>query len=304
MKSRWIALAGSLAFLAGCGGQGSSDGAPSGKLSVVLKDAPASLRAAVVTIAEVDLVGSSGTLVLSTTKTTTNLLTLANDTASLVDRAVVPAGTYTQLRFVITGGYVQTKDGAIYASSPTYDGLPPGAAVTGSLRMPSYGQSGLKVDLPGGGLAIASQEKIVLVDFDVSRSFGHQAGNSGAWVMHPVCKAIDIEVTGSLHVTLALGPQASLPAGTTLASFGAVLAPAAGGDAVTVPLADEGSGNFGVVFQYLAPGDYSVSFEPPAAMASFTTDPATPATATVSQGHETTAAFVLSAATPTAPPSP
>jgi hypothetical protein len=310
MKSRWMALAGSLAFLAGCGGgQGSSnnngtstDASATGKLTVLLRDAPASLQAAVVTITEVDLVGASGSLVLSTAKTTTDLLKLSNDTATLVGGAVVPAGTYTQLRFVITGGYIQTAEGAIYASSPTYEGLPADAVVTGKLRMPSFAHSGLKIDLPDGGLTIAGPEKIVLVDFDVSQSFGHEAGNSGAWVMHPVCKATDVAVTGSLHVTLALAPQVVLPAGVTLAYFGVAITPVAGGDTLAAALADEGGGEFGVVFSFLAPGDYSISFVPPATVAAFTTDPITPATATVSSDGETSAPFLLTAASPPAAP--
>lgn len=309
MTSKWLSLTASLALLAGCGGASGGSGAGStgtggtGKFSLLLKDAPASLQAAVVTIAEVDLVGSSGTQVLGTTPTTLDLLTLASDAARLIDGAVVPAGTYDQLRFVITGGYVQVG-GSIYASSTTYEGLPPGAVVTGVLRMPSYAQSGLKVDLPAGGVTIGSDEKIVVVDFDVSQSFGHQAGNSGAWVMHPVCKATEIEFTGSLHVTLALAPQVSLPPGTTLASFGAVVTPAGGGDALIAPLGDEGNGEFGVVFQFLAPGDYLVSFRPPMAIAGFTTGPGVPASATVSSAQSTSASFLLLTATPAPPTSP
>ena len=56
---------------------------------------------------------------------TTDLLTLANDVATLVDGAVIPAGPYSQLRFVITGGYVDVA-GAIYASSPDVRGSAPG----------------------------------------------------------------------------------------------------------------------------------------------------------------------------------
>ena len=122
-------------------------GANTGKVSLQLTDAPGDFKTAVVTISEIDLVGSGGTTVLTTTKTTTNLLTLANDTAKLVQDAVVPSGTYTQLRFVITGAYVEVEQSGggtiIYSSSPTYEGLPSGAVVGGTLRMPSYAESGL-----------------------------------------------------------------------------------------------------------------------------------------------------------------
>ncbi len=292
MKALRTSLAASLALLAlGCGGSGSSS-ATSGKLTVLLKDAPAAFDAAVVTIAEVDLMGPGGSLVLSTEKVTTNLLTLANDTATLVDGAVVPAGTYSQLRFVITGGYISVG-GVIYASSPTYEGLPEGAVVGGELRMPSYATSGLKIDLPGGAMTLGTSARILVVDFDVSQSFGHVAGHSGAWVMHPVVKASDVVTTGALDVSLAIGGELSLPEGTTLADFQAVLTPAAGGDDVVVSLADLGTGAFGVRFQYLFPGDYAVSFQAPVAVASFTTDPAVPAAVTVLEGQLIRADFLL-----------
>jgi len=127
--------------------------------------------------------------VLMSDPVTTDLIDLSNSTAVLVDGEAVPAGTYSQLRFVITGGYVEVEnaDGStsIFASSPTYAGLPAGAVVAGQLQMPSMGQSGLKVDFPPTDLEI-NEDQDLLVDFDVSQSFGHEAGNSGKWVMHPV----------------------------------------------------------------------------------------------------------------------
>ena len=307
MSAPRTALAASFALLiAACGGSGSGGspssmgGAGMGKgFTLLLKDTPASFNAAVVTISEIDLVGSSGQLVLTTTPTTTDLLTLSNDTATLVKDAVVPPGTYSQLRFVITGGYVDVG-GTIYASSPAYEGLPPETTVAGKLQMPSYGQSGLKVDLPGGGLDLGTEQKIVVVDFDVSQSFGHQAGNSGMWVMHPVVKATDIVMTGTLEVTLGLGsgPEGGtigLPPGLSLTDFSAVVTPTAGGDSVTVPLADNGDGTAGATFKYLDPGDYTVTLLPPASVASFATSPPVPVTATITSDHVTTEVFLLTA---------
>src|SRR5512140_3758347 len=222
----------------GCTGQTGQ----TGKITVLMKDAPADVTAAVVTISEIDLVGSGGLTVLSTTKTTTDLLKLANDTATLVDAVEVPSGTYSQLRFVITGGYVEVG-GVIYASSPTYEGLPAEVTVGGTLQMPSYAQSGLKVDLPGGAATIGTATKVLLVDFDVSQSFGQQAGASGAWVMHPVVKATDIEFAGAVDVSLKLGTGVTLPSPTTLASFKAVLTPVAGGGSTTLALSSTDATN-------------------------------------------------------------
>ncbi len=272
-------------------------GQRTGKVSVLLKDAPADLTAAVVTITEIDLVGADGFVVLSTSTVTTDLLSLANDTANLVNEATVPAGTYSQLRFVISGGYVEVPQSGggsiIYASSPTYEGLPEGADVGGTLRMPSYAESGLKVDIIPA-LQVGTDSKVILVDFDVAQSFGHVAGNSGAWVMHPVVKATAFELTGTLDVTARLGTDVVLPGTATLAQFSAVLTNG-GGSTKTLPLTDQGGGTFGASFLFLMPEDYGLTFVT-TAVTSFTMDPAVPTTVTVASGQATTASFVVTSA--------
>ena len=60
---------------------------------------------------------------------------------------------------------------------------PAAEAATGTLRAPSYAQSGLKVKMADGALELTGPTKILLVDFDVTQSFGHEANG---WVMHPV----------------------------------------------------------------------------------------------------------------------
>ena len=291
MKSSRLSLVASLALLmVGCGG------GQTGKVSLLLKDAPADFSKAVVTISQIDLVGSGGTTVLSTKTTTTDLLTLANDTATLVDGVEVPVGTYSQLRFVITGAYIEVN-GVIYASSPNYGGLPRDAVVGGTLRMPSFAQSGLKVDMPGGALTVGTGARVVLVDFDVTQSFGQEAGASGAWVMHPVVMATDFELTGTIDVTLQLGAGINLPTPTTLADFTAVLTPSAGGAATTLPLTltPNTAGIYGVSFKFRDPGSYSLTFTAPSGV-SFVTAPPVPATVTVGSGQATKADFVVTSA--------
>ncbi len=297
MKRTRTYLVATLALLAsGCG---SSQG--SGKVTLLLKDAPAAdVRAAVVTIAQVALAGDSGVVVLRDTPVTTNLLTLSNDVMTLVDAATVPAGTYGQLRFVITGGYLDVG-GTIYASSPDYEGLPVGAIVGGELQMPSYDRSGLKVVLPGGGLVIGDPPQTWLLDFDVSQSFGHGTGTD-KWVMHPVVKATPIEQTGSVAVTLTVHSEASLPESVSVDMFQATLTPAAGGDVVVLPLDDlDGDATFSATFQYLAAGDYLVSFQAPPVVTMFDVAPAIPATATVAGGATVTLDFLLTGADASVP---
>jgi hypothetical protein len=175
-----VALA---ATLTGCDSQ-----SPSGttSLSVRLKDAPGDVQHAFVTITEVDLVGSGGVQVLTDAPVTTDLLTLATDVLTLVQDVEVPSGTYHELRFKISGACLAVDDGSggstVYATEG-YDSTPCGGEADGRLQAPSFAQSGLKVKMTGGALVLDVPEKILLVDFDVTQSFGH-AGNG--WVMHPV----------------------------------------------------------------------------------------------------------------------
>lgn len=286
--------------MAACSDDSMSSG--SGQLSVVLKDAPGDIKAAVVTISEINLEGSGGKLVLSSNEVTTNLLTLSTDVATLVQDATVPAGTYTQLRFVITGAYIEVDNGngtsSIYASDPNYAGLPPGSTVAGNLQMPSFSQSGLKVTLPGDQFTISSgEQKLLVVDFDVSQSFGQLAGGSGQWVMHPVIKADDVSTTGGARVAVTLDAGVTLPGTAVLSEFSVTLT---GSDGVprTVPLDDsDGDGTFEAVYSFLAPGDYDVTIQAPAGVTAFATTPALPVTLTVQSGQTATESFTITSAT-------
>ena len=174
-----------------------NDPGESTQVRVLLTDAPGDVQAAVVTISEVYLQGGGeGRVTLRDDEFTTDLLTLADDTEILVDGEDVPNGTYGQLRFVITGAYIQVDDGdeteSIYATSEAYTGLPVGATVDGVLQTPSFDESGLKVNLPQEELTLNGGSTTWLVDFDVSQSFGQEAGGSGQWVMHPVITGTEV----------------------------------------------------------------------------------------------------------------
>jgi len=180
---RGAAVAAALAALLSCDSQ-SPNGTTS--LSVRLKDAPGDVQHAFVTITEVDLVGSGGVQVLTDAPVTTDLLTLTTDVLTLVQDVEVPSGTYHELRFKISGACLAVDDGnggsTVYATDG-YDSTPCGGEATGTLQAPSYAQSGLKVQMTAGALVLDAPSKILLVDFDVTQSFGHA---SNGWVMHPV----------------------------------------------------------------------------------------------------------------------
>ncbi|RKG81896.1 DUF4382 domain-containing protein [Corallococcus exercitus] len=293
-----LLMATGMLFLAACGDSNA-------RVTLKLTDAPGDgIEKAVVTISKVYLKGSvegdkdgKGDVVLLSEPVTTDLLTLANDTADLVKDAEVPAGKYKELRFVITGGYIQVKqDGGsrIFATSRDYAGLPEGAQVDGDLQMPSASSSGLKVKFDkDADVTITSDDdqKVILVDFDVAQSFGKEAGGSGKWVMRPIIKGADLQFSGNVEVSLEAG-SVSLPLGPTqLGLFSAVLINA---DGSREPMAFTASTATRYVadFKFLLPGTYQVDLVGPEGV-TFSTNITRPATATVGSGAETHVDFVL-----------
>ncbi|MBJ6764152.1 DUF4382 domain-containing protein [Myxococcaceae bacterium JPH2] len=297
-----LLLATSLLCIAACGDSSKA------RVTVKLTDAPGdSFEKAVVTISKVYLKGSTegdskGDVVLLDSPVTTNLLTLANDAADLVKDAEVPTGTYREMRFVITGGYVQVKQSSgesrVYATSANYEGLPAGTHVDGELQMPSAASSGLKVKFDkDADVTITSEDtqKVILVDFDVAQSFGHVAGNSDRWVMGPVIKGADLQFSGNVKATLRLGAGVTLPgvgdAQVQLSAFSAVLTNELGSKE-TLAFAAGTDGVYVADFKFLLPGSYQVDVVAPTGV-SFATEPAHPLTATVGSGAESSAAFTL-----------
>lgn len=282
----------------------STDLENAGSLSIKLTDAPGDFRKAVVTIDQIYLQpgenGDAGRVILRDDDVTVDLLTLANATADLVSEAEVPAGSYSQLRFVISGGYIEVENASggtsIYASSPNYAGLPAGASVTGTLMMPSFAQTGIKVNLPGGVVEIEGETRVLLVDFDVSRSFGQQAGASGMWVMTPVLDATDFVAAGSIAVSLSKSSSVTLPSGTALGQFKAVLATSAGSSEELTLTDGNNDGVFDGTFQHVAPGTYTLDLVKPSGVSSFTTDVTRPVTVTLNSGGQVSRAFVVTAA--------
>jgi len=262
-----------LAFLVAFAGCDSADtGSDTGTLRVLLTDAPGDFLAAVVTIDRIYLQAEEGDddpedgrTILSDDQVTVDLLTLQNEVLAIVEDEEIPAGTYNQLRLVISGGYIEVEDedggSTIYASSDEYAAAQ-NVVADGRLQMPSYSSSGLKIVLPNELSEIESDENIVLIDFDVAESFGRPAGNSGMWVMRPVVRATDLAFTGTAALTLTLDDGVTLPDGLTLADFSASLDK--GGDVLTVPFTDEdGDGLYAVDFRYLAPDTYPVDLVTP-----------------------------------------
>lgn len=294
--------------LAACSGS-TTPSTGSTELRVLLKDAPGDFAKAVVTISEVYLVGAEGRLTLTSTPVTTDLLTLASSTADLVDGVDIPSGTYSEMRFVISGACIAVEQAAgadaVYATQG-YDASLCGTGPVGRLQAPSLGQSGLKVkfDAP---LEIEGNRQVVVADFDVRQSFGRQAGNSGMWVLSPVIKGAFVEVTGSALVNVSLAQGVTLPTvgetPVTLGDFSAVLLDAANDTAAVVKLADtDGDATFSADFIYVAPGAYTVGLKLPAALSAITSTPALPAPLSVQASQDASLNISVTGVTVAPPP--
>lgn len=291
------------ALLGACDGGGTgSDGR---RLTLRLTDAPGDLDQAWVRVEAVRLVGDAdgdggGSVELLSTPTGwIDLLTLSGGgTATLVDGAVVPAGKYQQLRFVVCDAYVVTKDGDVYATRDSE--LPAGVTADGQLQAPSFCSSGLKVKLPAGGVDLTEDSQVMVVDFDVSQSFGHQAGGSGRWVMHPVLRATNVEFAGGVAGTVRVQNGVTLPScGGAAATLEAFVPRALSGAEVVASGVTQASGAYAI--RPLGAGSYTLGH---AAQVGYSngdtltwTATATPGTVTVTGGSTTAADYTVTAAT-------
>lgn len=192
-----------------------------GKLSIRLTDAPGDLAEAWVKIEKIYLQGTaagdstSGKQEFTTASTGyVDLLTLSGGNfQSLVTDATIKPGTYRQVRLVLSGAYIRTKDDRYFATPGAE--LPSGVSSAGELKCPSCAQSGLKVILPGDGVAIDEGNTTLVLDFDVNQSFGHEAGKSGKFILRPVIHATQTEGTqtgGAIKGTVALAEGVAIPA--------------------------------------------------------------------------------------------
>jgi hypothetical protein len=200
--AKWttLVLATVLLSLAACDESGiSGPGSEKASLSVYLTDAPGDVEAVWVEILQISLQGAEGGPVnLLGSPTDLVLLTdLVGTTHLLVENAELDPSTYSQLRLVVGDAVLLSGDGTVYVKGdPTLPGGLEGAPM-GNLQCPSCSQSGLKVTLPNDEMELEEGSAALVIDFDVSQSFGHKAGNSGNWIMRPVIHGMLTESVSS-----------------------------------------------------------------------------------------------------------
>lgn len=184
-------------------------------LSVYLTDAPGDVDSVWVEILGISLQGSEGPVELLGAPTELILLTdLVGVTQLLVDDALLDPATYSQLRMQVGDAILLSKEETVYVKGDPV--LPEGLEElpVGDLQCPSCSQSGIKVKIPNDQVETEEGEFALVLDFDVSQSFGHKAGNSGKWVMHPVIHGtLTDQPSSALSIsgTVVLAEEAGVP---------------------------------------------------------------------------------------------
>ncbi len=321
-----FALAAPALVLAACdsGPTGMSGSKLTSHLTVQLTDAPADLSEAWVKVKKIELVADSlfadtttaDTLAADTTGTSelspdsdwVNLLDLAGGKTTNLFSGNVRAGRYSQVRLVVCDMYIKTTDGQVIATSGTT--LPDGVSATagGELKLTSQCHSGFKVLLRGDSLRLGADSSSTLtIDFDAKRSFVHQAGKSGKWVVTPVLFGTQSKGSGSasgagkVQGTVTLDQAITLPV-----SCGALSLTKDSLLKKFVPTAAKGdtihTGNTSVAGAFtipnLAPATYTLGAEPLGFANGDTltyTAAATPATVAVTAGTTAAANYAVSA---------
>ena len=309
LLSTLLAAAVALGACADSDGPSSADG--TSRVSVRLVDAPGDLEEAWVQISEIYLLpgdtdadSPGGRLPLvGPSDEYYDLLSLTDGRfAELVRDAVVPAGTYSVLRVKIGEAYVVTRDGNVYATDGAV--LPAGLERTGVLQRTRGKSSGYQVKFPQGGLRVDGETTIVVLDLDVGKSFGHVAGKSGKYILHPKFSVTEVALSGTIRGTVAAADSVEFPAcggaATDLTHFVAT-ATSTTGEEYTARTATDGT----FVFGFVAPGSYTLGNTPIAYENGDTLTfaaAATPASVTVGSGGTVTADYLVSGATCKAAP--
>ena len=178
--------------LAGCGDGGASS-ADMGTLTLRLADAPGEeVESAVIWVSGVSVVGESGNHIISSDTASYDLLALQHGVTAYLGSAEIPVGTYNQLRLIVDSARVTLKSPVTFTSGSS----------SSLMKVPSGSTSGLKVNL--GNVSVVPGETVLLVDFDVSRSFVFQGppGGPKSASFKPVIHATVMDVAGSIGGTV------------------------------------------------------------------------------------------------------
>jgi hypothetical protein len=228
------------------------------RVQVLLTDAPIDyVDSAMVDIGAVILVPAGGGthIVLSQDGTNgpVNLLALQNATTAVLAEADIDEGDYSQLRLIVESASVTLKPGYQFNDGST----------TKTLFVPSGAQTGIKLILKAddGGPLLISGDMVLVVDFDVSRSFVIQgnpltpAGMNGM-LFKPTLRVVVEDLAGKIS-----GRVSTALAGTRVDSLTVTATPVDEGtleqyQTQTATTMTDADGDY--TLHFLVPGSYWV----------------------------------------------
>lgn len=120
-----------------------------------------------------------------------DLLDLRNGAAQGLAQAVVPAGTYGQIRIRLSDAYLRLVNGNEYSVS------------AGTLQLTSQATSGFKVKVEPPIEVVSGISTSLLLDFDLSKTFKPVPGNdpltATRYHLHPVIRAANRSFAGDIR---------------------------------------------------------------------------------------------------------
>ncbi len=187
-----------MTLISGCGGGGGTSSTPTGTLSLSITDTPPQLGENVTGV-NIAVIGieynyeGNWTTAEDFVPQTFNLLDLQNGKSLHLGDMILPAGHYSEIRFILAA---PTKESEVKSNPDcniTFSDKP-----TQPLFVPSGGQSGYKGK---GAFDITADAKIeVTADFDVHKSI--VVKGNGDYSLKPVIRLVVTELSGMINGTV------------------------------------------------------------------------------------------------------
>ena len=254
--------------------------------SVRMTDAPAPYSKVNVDIQGVEVIGTSGTAMLSTHAGIYNLLDFSNGIDTLIASGMINVGTVTQVRFILGPNNSVVQNG-----------------MTTAISMASGADAGLTLNINQS--AHTASASSLLIDFDANQSVIAQG--SGSFSFRPVMRSIDAgaaaSATGTGTTNITIGTTTVTTSGTTTGTITTCTSTSAGGtitghlsSALLASVTATGSsGSFSTnaaadgsfMIQSLAAGSYSLTLTP-----TFPLQPVTLTNVTVGSGSTTNVGLI------------
>jgi len=172
--------------------------------------------------------------------------------------ADIEPGSFSQLRLIVEAAHVQLADGYAFRDGSTEK----------DLKVPSGAQTGIKLNLQsadgGGPLEIVPGETVLMLDFDVSKSFVLLGNFETPAGVHGVIFKPTIKVTGQDVAASISGTVSTAIEGQSVEGLTVTAEPTDGGEAPgytpqTGSAVTDADGNYTI--PSLVPGSYDVSVD-------------------------------------------